>query len=144
MRGRGMANSKNGDINMTNNDVNKFAFDSFVNAFAPGNEHMLDQYFSSDLILFNHSVSKQFNLNDLKSRLPNIHKNLKSEIKNVIVENDRIAFHVRQNAFYVPNNKHVILDVMNLYKLSDGKVKEWQMWFNQGNADVLLIEKKNV
>jgi hypothetical protein len=81
-------------------------------------------------------VSKQFNLNDLKSRLPNIHrkfKDLKSEIKDVIVENDRIAFHVEQKAFYTPDNKHVKLDVMNFYKLSGGKVKEWQMWFNQAN-----------
>ena len=123
---------------MINHDANKFAFDSFVIAFEPENGHMLDQYFSSDLVLFNHSASKQFSLNDLKSRLPNIHKkykNLKSEIKEVIVENDRIAFHVKQNAFYVPDNKHVILDVMNVYKLSDGKVKEWNMWFNQGNSD---------
>ena len=80
---------------MTNSDANKFAFDSFVTAFTPGNEHMIDQYFDTDLILFNHSVSKQFDLNDLKSRLPNIHKkyqSLKSEIKDLIVENDRIAF----------------------------------------------------
>lgn len=120
---------------MTKNDANKFAFDSFVIAFAPGNEPMLEQYFSTDLVLFNHSVSKQFDLNDLKSRLPNIHKkymDLTSEIKDLFVENDRIAFHVKQNAFYVPDSKHVTLDVMNLYKLSDGKVKEWQMWFNQG------------
>lgn len=124
---------------MTNNDANKFAFDSFVTAFAPGNEHMIGQYFDSDLILFNHSVSKHFDLNNLKSRLPSIHKkyqDLKSEIQNVIVENDCIAFHVKQNAFYVPDNKYVTLDVMNLYKLSDGKVKEWQIWenFNQGKA----------
>ena len=122
---------------MTNIDANKFAFDSFVTAFAPGNDDMLDRYFSSDLLLLNHSVSKQFDLNDLKSRLPNIqkkYKDLKSEIKDVIVENDRIAFHVKQKAFYVPDNKHVILDVMNLYKLSNGKVKEWQIWFTQ-NAD---------
>ena len=123
---------------MTSNDANKLAFDSFVTAFSPGNEHLLDQYFASDLILFNHSVCKQFDLNDLKSRLPNIHKkykDLKSEIKDVIVENDRIAFHVKQNAFYTPENKHVTLDVMNLYKLSNGKIKEWQIWFNQANAD---------
>lgn len=124
---------------MTNNDANKFAFDSFVKAFAPGNEHMIDQYFDSDLILFNHSVSKQFNLNDVKSRLPNIHKkyqNIRSEIMDIIVENNRIAFHVRQNAFYAPENKHVTLDVMNLYTLTDGKVKEWQIWenFNQSKA----------
>jgi len=123
---------------MTDIDANKFAFDSFVTAFAPGNEHMLDQYFSSELILLNHSASKQFDLNDLKSRLPNIHKkytDLKSEIKDLIVENGSIAFHVKQNAFSVPDNKHVTLDVMNLYKLSDGKVKEWQMWFNQADAE---------
>ncbi len=123
---------------IANNDANKFAFDSFVTAFAPRNEHMLDQYFASDLILLNHSVSKQFDLNDLKSRLPNIHKkyqDLKSEIKDIIVANARIAFHVKQNAFYVPDNKYVTLDVMNLYKLSNGKVKEWQIWFNQANSD---------
>ncbi|MGQ3890180.1 hypothetical protein ACQUW5_14275 [Legionella sp. CNM-1927-20] len=125
---------------MTNNDANKFAFNSFVTAFAPGNEHMIDQYFDSDLILCNHSVSKKFDLNDLKSRLPNIHKkyqNLKSEIKDIIVENDRIAFHVKQNAFCIIDNKHITLDVMNLYKLYNGKVKEWQIWenFNQGKAD---------
>jgi hypothetical protein len=125
---------------MSNDDANKFVFDSFVTAFAPGNKHMLDQYFDSDLILFNHSVSKQFDLNDLKSRLPNVHKkyqDIKSEIKDVIVENDRIAFHVKQNVFSVLDNKHVTLDVMNLYKLSDGKVKEWKIWenFNQGKAE---------
>ncbi len=119
---------------MTRIDANKFVFDSFVTAFAPGNDGMLDQYFSSDLLLLNHSVSKQFSLNDLKSRLPNIHKkyqDLKSEIKDIIVENDRIAFHVKQKAFYVPDNKHVILDVMNVYKLFNGKVNEWQIWFTQ-------------
>jgi hypothetical protein len=95
---------------------------------------MLDQYFSSDLVLTNHSVSKKFDLNDLKSRLPNIHKkyqNLKSEIKDVIVENDRMAFHVKQQAFFTPDNIHVTMDVMNIYKLSNGKVKEWQIWFTQ-------------
>lgn len=125
---------------MTNNDANKFAFESFVTAFAPGNEHLIDQYFDSDVVLFNHSVSKQFTLNDIKARLPNIHKkyqDLKSDIKDIIVENDCIAFHVKQNAFYAPENKHVTLDVMNLYKLSNGKVKEWQIWenFNQDKPE---------
>jgi hypothetical protein len=95
---------------------------------------MLDQYFASDLTLFNHSVSKKFNLDDLKSRLPNIHKKyieLKSQIKDVIVDNDRIAFHVEQKAFYVPDNTRVKMDVMNFYKISNGKVKDWQIWFNQ-------------
>lgn len=123
---------------MTYNEANKFAYNSFVIAFSPGNQHMLDQYFSLDLVLFNHSVSKQFDLKDLKSRLSNIHskyRDLKSDITTLIVENDRMAFHVNQNAFYVPENKYVTLNVMNLYKLFDGKVKEWQMWFAEDNAD---------
>ena len=125
---------------MTNNDANKFAFDSFITAFMPGNEHMIDQYFDSDLILINHSVSKKFDLNDLKSRLPTIHKkylDLKSEIRDIIVENDRIAFHVQQNTFSAPANKYITVNVMNLYKLSDGKVKEWQIWenFNKSEED---------
>lgn len=129
---------------MTNNDANKFAFDSFVTAFLPGNEHLIDQYFNPDLILINHSVAKQFDLNGLKSRLPNVHKkyhDIKSEIKNIIVENDRMAFHVKQNAFSVLLNKHITIDVMNVYQLSDGKVKEWQIWENflkttEANANI--------
>lgn len=119
---------------MSNNETNKFAFNSFVTAFAPGNEHMLDQYFASDLIMLNHSVSKRFDLNDLKSRLPNIHKkykDLKSEVKDVMAVEDRIAFRVEQNATHTPDGKSVRLDVMNLYKLESGKVKEWRIWFNQ-------------
>ena len=119
---------------MTHNDANQFAFDSFVTAFSPGNEQMLDQYFASDLIMFNHSVSKQFDLNDLKSRLSNIHKkykDLKSEVKDVIAGEDRIAFRVEQNAMYTPDGIQVRLDAMNLYKLESGKVKEWRIWFNQ-------------
>lgn len=114
--------------------AHKFAFDSFVTAFAPGNEQMLDQYFASDLIMFNHAMSKQLDLNDLKSRLPNIHKifkDLKSEIKDVIADEDRIAFRVEQNAKFLkhkPDGVQVKLDVMNLYKLESGKVKEWQIW----------------
>lgn len=116
--------------------AHKFAFDSFVTAFAPGNEQMLDQYFASDLIMFNHSMSKQLDLNDLKSRLPNlqkIFKDIKSEIKDVIADKDRIAFRVEQNAMFykhVPDGIRVKLDVMNLYKLKNNKVKEWQIWVN--------------
>jgi DNA-binding transcriptional MerR regulator len=116
--------------------AHKFAFHSFVTAFAPGNEHMLDQYFASDLIMFNHSMSKQLGLNDLKTRLPDlqkIFKDLKSEIKDVIAEEDRIAFRVEQNAIFtkhIPDGIQVRLDVMNLYKLENGKVKEWQIWVN--------------
>lgn len=116
--------------------AHKFAFDSFVTAFELGNEQMLDKYFSSDLIMFNHTMSKQLDLNDLKSRLPVIHKifkHLKSEIKDVTTAEDRIAFRVEQNAIFYKNNPDgvpVKLDVMNLYKFDNGKVKEWQIWVN--------------
>src|SRR5579862_1636792 len=81
--------------------AHQFAFDSYVTAFEPGNEQMLDKYFSSDLIMFNHAMSKQLDLNNLKSRLSdlqNMFKDLKSEIKDVIANEDRIAFRVEQNA----------------------------------------------
>ncbi|OGT60226.1 MAG: hypothetical protein A3E85_01740 [Gammaproteobacteria bacterium RIFCSPHIGHO2_12_FULL_45_12] len=72
----------------------------------------------------------------LKSRLPNlqkIFKDLKSEIKDVIADEDRIAFRVEQNAIFYKHNPdgiQVKLDAMNLYKLESGKVKEWQIWVN--------------
>jgi len=136
-----------GKISLRNEELfvgfaHKFAFDSFVTAFEAGNEHMLDQYFSSDLIMFNHAMSKQLDLNDLKSRLPNlqkIFKDLKSEIKDVIAEEDRIAFRVEQNAIFykhIPEGIQVKLDVMNLYKLERGKVKEWQIWVNIQNCNL--------
>ena len=114
----------------------KFAFDSYVTAFAPGNEQMLDKYFASDLIMFNHAMSKQLDLNDLKSRLPNLQKifqNLQSEIKDVIADENRIAFRVEQNAMlckHKPEGVQVKINSMNLYKLESGKVKEWQIWVN--------------
>ena len=116
--------------------AHQFAFDSFVTAFAPGNEQMLDKYFASDLVMFNHSMSKQLDLSDLKSRLPRIHKifkDLKSEVKDIIADENRIAFRVEQNAMFykhAPDGVQVKLDVMNLYKLESGKVKEWQIWVN--------------
>ncbi|MES2217616.1 MAG: MerR family transcriptional regulator [Pseudomonadota bacterium] len=116
--------------------AHKFAFDSYVTAFESGNEKMLDKYFASDLIMFNHTMSKQLDLNDLKSRLSylqKIFKDLKSEIKDVTAEEDRIAFRVEQNAIFTkhkPEGVQVRLDVMNLYKLASGKVKEWQIWVN--------------
>jgi predicted ester cyclase len=122
---------------MTNKDANHFAFDSFVTAFAPGNAHLLDQYFSPELIMFNHSAAKQFDLNDLKARLPNIQKifkDLTSEVKDVIAEEGRIAFRVEQKALFTKNSPEgvpVKIDVMNLYKLESGKVKEWRIWVNQ-------------
>jgi hypothetical protein len=30
----------------------------------------------------------------------------------------------------ISERKQVTLDVMNVYKLDDGKVKEWQLWSN--------------
>ncbi|WP_232051895.1 MerR family transcriptional regulator [Aquicella siphonis] len=116
--------------------AHKFAFDSFVTAFAPGNEHMLDKYFASDLVMFNHTMKKQLDLNDLKSRLPVLHeifKDLRSEVKDVTTEENRIAFRVEQNAVFtkhIPVGVQVRLDVMNLYKLERGKVREWQIWVN--------------
>lgn len=116
--------------------AHRFAFDSFVTAFEPGNEQMLDQYFAANLIMFNHAMAKQLDLNDLKSRLPTIHsifKDLKSEIKDIITDEDRIAFRVEQHAMFYkhkPDGVPVRLDVMNLYKLESGKVKEWQIWVN--------------
>lgn len=116
--------------------AHKFAFDSYVTAFAPGNEQMLDKYFAPELMMINHAMSKQLDLNDLKSRLPDlqkIFKDLKSEIKDVIADEDRIAFRVEQNAKlykHKPDGAQVKLDSMNLYKLESGKVKEWQIWVN--------------
>ena len=84
----------------------------------------------------NHAMSKQLDLGDLKSHLPNLHKifkDLKSEIKDVIADEDRIAFRVEQKAMFYkhkPNGVQVRLDSMNLYKLESGKVKEWQIWVN--------------
>lgn len=121
---------------LSNDFAHKFAFDSYVTAFTPGNEQMLDQYFDSNLIMFNHAMSKQLDLNDLKSRLSDLHKifkDLKSEIKDVVGDKDRIAFRVEQNAMYFkhkPDGVQVRLDSMNLYKLESGKVKEWQIWVN--------------
>lgn len=117
--------------------AHKFAFDSYVTAFAPGNERMLDQYFVPNLIMFNYAMSKQLGLNDLKSRLPNIHKifkDLKSEINDVIADEDRIAFRVEQNALFFkhkPAGVQIRLDTMNLYKLESDKVKEWHIWVNK-------------
>jgi hypothetical protein len=97
---------------------------------------MLDKYFASDLVMFNHSMSKQLDLKDLKSRLPVIHKifkDLKSEVKDIVADENRIAFRVEQNAMFykhTPDGIQVKLDVMNLYKLASGKVKEWQIWVN--------------
>jgi len=116
--------------------AHQFAFDSYITAFAPGNEQMLDQYFSSDMIMFNYAMSKQLDLTELKSLLPVIHnifKDLKSEVKDVITEENRIAFRIEQNAIFTKHNPEGIpikLDAMNLYKLENGKVKEWKIWVN--------------
>lgn len=116
--------------------AHEFAFHSYVTAFSPGNEHLLDQYFASDLTMINHAMSQQLDLNDLKSRVPHLQilfKDLKSEVKDVFAEKDRIAFRVEQTALFYkhrPDGVHIKLDAMNLYKLESGKVKEWQIWVN--------------
>lgn len=130
-----------GDITIREEELfsgfaHQFAFDSYVTAFEPGNENMLDQYFASDLTMFNHTMSKQLDLTDLKTHLPVIHrifKDLKTDIKDVTTEKNRIAFRVEQQAIFTkhdPEGAPVKLDVMNLYKLESGKIKEWQIWVN--------------
>ena len=119
---------------MTNEEARKFAMDSFVTAFEAGNEPMLDQYFAADLEFRNHSVAKNYSLQQIKMSVLEVHKkyqNLKSEVKDIVVERNRIAFRVEQHAFFVPDDEYVNMDVMNLYKLVDGKVKEWRLWFVQ-------------
>lgn len=123
---------------MTNEEARKFAFDSFVMAFEAGNEKMIDQYFAADLEFRNHSVAKNYSLEQIKMSVLEVHKkyqDLKSEIKDVIVQGDRLAFRVEQHAFFVPDDEQVNMDVMNLYKLVDGKVTEWRLWFSQ-DADL--------
>ena len=124
---------------MTNIDARKFAFDSFVTAFEAGNEQMIDQYFAADLEFRNHSVAKNYSLDQIKMSVLEVHKkyrDLKSDVKDVIVEGNRIAFRVEQHAFFVPDDEYVNMDVMNIYILTDGKVKEWRLWFVQRVADI--------
>jgi limonene-1,2-epoxide hydrolase len=119
---------------MTHEEAKKFAFDSFVTAFEAGNEHIIDRYFAADLEFYNHSVARSYSLHQIKLSVLEVHKKyqeLKSEVKDVIVEGNCIAFRVEQHAFYVPDDEYVNMDVMNLYKLTDGKVKEWRLWFSQ-------------
>jgi limonene-1,2-epoxide hydrolase len=126
---------------MTNEEARKFVYDSFVTAFAAGNESMIDDYFAADLEFRNHSIAQTYSLNQIKVSVLEVHKkyqNLKSEVKDVIVEYNRIAFRVEQHALFVPDDEYVNMDVMNLYKLTDGKVKEWRLWFYQ---DVDLTDK---
>lgn len=119
---------------MTNEEARKFAFDSYVTAFEAGNEHMIDQYFAADLELYNHSVVKNYSLHQIKLSVLEFHKkyrDLKSEVKDVIVEGNRIAFRVEHHALFVPDDEYVSMAVMNLYKFTGGKVKEWRLWFSQ-------------
>jgi hypothetical protein len=119
---------------MTNEEATKFAFNSYVRAFEAGNEHMIAQYFAADLAFRNHSIAKSFNLDEIKTSVLKVHQkyqNLKSAIKDVMVEDNRIAFCAEQHAFFVPDDGYVNMDIMNLYTLDDGKVKEWRLWFTQ-------------
>jgi hypothetical protein len=119
---------------MTNEEARKFAIDSYLTAFEAGNEHIIDQYFSADLELYNHSVAKNYSLQQIKMSVLEVHKkyqNSVGEIKDVIVEENRIAFRAEHHAFFVPDDDYVNMDVMNLYTLIDGKVREWRLWFIQ-------------
>tara|TARA_R110000868_G_scaffold318028_1_gene578816 strand:- start:27482 stop:27865 length:384 start_codon:yes stop_codon:yes gene_type:complete len=119
---------------MTHEEARKFAFDSFVTAFEAGNEDTIEHYFTSDLEFYNHSVARSYSLQQIKLSVLEVHKkyrDLKSEVKDVIVEDNRIAFRVAQHAFFVPDDEYVNMDVMNLYTLVDGKVSEWRLWFSQ-------------
>jgi len=118
----------------TNEEATQFAFNSFVKAFEAGNEHMIAEYFTADLVFYNHSVAKSYSLDEIKASILKVHKkykNLKSAVKDVIVEGNRMAFRAEQQAFFVPDDKNVTMDIMNLYTLVDGKVKEWRLWFTQ-------------
>ncbi len=122
---------------MTNKEAQKFAFDSFVTAFEAGNEALIDQYFARDLNMYNHSVAREYSLDQIKTSVLEVHKkyqDLKTDIKDVMVDGDRIAFRAEQHAFFVPDDEYVNMDVMNLYTLQNGKVKEWRLWFNQDAA----------
>lgn len=119
---------------MTNEEALRFAYDSYVTAFEVGNEHLIDDYFDEDLELCNHSVAKNYQMQAIKSGALEFYKkyrDLKSEIKDVIVQENRIAFRVEHQAFFVPDSKQVNIAVMNLYKIEHAKVKEWQLWFSQ-------------
>jgi len=130
---------------MTHDEAKKFAFDSFVCAFEAGNEHLIDQHFASDLKFYNHSVARSYSLEQIKLSVLEVHKkyhNLTSEIKDLIAEDNRIAFRVEQHAFFVPDDEYVNMDVMNLYTIVDGKVKEWRLWFSQ-DADTSKNDSEN-
>lgn len=125
---------------MTNEEAKNFAFDSFVTAFEPGNENKIDHYFAEDLKFYNHSVARSYSLQQIKLSVLEVYKkyqNLKSEIKEVIVEGNCIAFRVEQHAFFVPDDEYVNMDVMNLYTLDNGKIKNWRLWFSQ-DADTSI------
>ncbi len=55
---------------------------------------------------FTAAVVKKFSLHQIKLSVLEVHKkyqDLKSEVKDVIVEGNRIAFRVEQHAFFVPH-----------------------------------------
>lgn len=124
---------------MTNEEAIEFALNSYVKAFEAGNEEMIDHYFSADLEFRNHSVAKNFSLNEIKLSALKAHQkyqNLKSAIKEVVVEGNRIAFRAEQCAFFVPDNEHVNINVMNLYTIINNKVKAWHLWFSQHTNEI--------
>lgn len=119
---------------MTNDEARQFAFDSYITTFESGNEHMIDKYFDTNLEMNNHSVDKKYNLEEIKASVIKFHRkyhNLKSEVKDILVQGNQIAFRVEHSAFFVPEEQQVTMSVMNLYKVKNGKVKEWRLWFCQ-------------
>jgi predicted ester cyclase len=124
---------------MPNQRAIEFAKNSFIKAFEPNDDMMLDeqvieQYFHKDLVMYNHSVSRSYTLEQIKLSVLEVFKKyqgLTSELKDVIVEGDRIAFRVTQYAYFLPEESYVVMDVMNLYTLANGKVKNWRLWFTQ-------------
>lgn len=124
---------------MTNEQARQFVTESFIDAFEANQdgklkEAAIDSFFHHDLEMYNHSVLRHYTLDQIKMSVLEVYKkyqNLTSELKDVIVEGNRIAFRVEQHAFFVPDEEYVNMDVMNLYTLVDGKVKNWRLWFTQ-------------
>lgn len=124
---------------MTREEALRFATESFVKAFEVGNEALIDKHFAQELVCINHTANKKFNLMQLKEKLPRIHaffQNLESHIDELIYDGDKMGFHVKQKAFYTPDNTHVTMDVMNLYKFSGTKVSEWHIWSTHNPTNV--------
>jgi hypothetical protein len=92
---------------------------------------MIDHYFDADIEFFNHALEKSFSLSQIKTGAKEAYKkykNLQSELKELILEGNPIAFRVQQLAIYEPDGEQIKLEVMNMYTCVDGKVKPWRLW----------------